>query len=84
MGAHPREIAKKYDLEIQDISNDKYLVSEADYLIVGGAGILSENIINQNKVINVSKDKIQNNRETSNKIIDDNKDKQNQNGGEKK
>ena len=41
-------------------------------------------ILNQNKVINVSKDKIQNNRETSNKIIDDNKDKQNQNGGEKK
>ena len=52
LGAHPREIAKKYDLEIQDISNDKYLVSEADYLIVGGAGILSENIINKNKVIN--------------------------------
>jgi phosphoribosylglycinamide formyltransferase 1 len=52
LGAHPREIAKKYDLEIQDISNDKYLVSEADYLIVGGAGVLSENIINQNQVIN--------------------------------
>ncbi len=46
--------------------------------------IVQEKILNQNKVINVSKDKIQNNRETSNKIIDDNKDKQNQNGGEKK
>ena len=46
--------------------------------------IVQEKILNQNKVINVSKDKIQNNRETNNKIIDDNKDKQNQNGGEKK
>ena len=46
--------------------------------------IIQEKILNQSKVINVSKDKIENNEEPSHKIIDDNKDSQSQNSEEKK
>jgi hypothetical protein len=46
--------------------------------------IVQEKILNQSKVVNVSKEKNQDNEETAHKIIDGNKDSQNQNGEEKK
>ena len=52
LGAHPREIAKRFGLDIQYIPNDKCFISNTDFLIIGGTGILSDSIVNNNIVIN--------------------------------
>ena len=44
LGAHPREIAKKFGLDIQYMPNDKCFFSKTDFLIFGGRSSI-ENIV---------------------------------------
>jgi len=80
------KLVEKYnDLAKEALTSGDRVLSESFFQYADHyMRIVEEKNLNQNKVINVNKEKVVNSAELTHKISDENKDNKNQNGEEKK
>ena len=80
------KLVEKYnDLAKEALTSGDRVLSESFFQYADHyMRIVEEKNLNQNKVINVNKEKVVNSEELTHKISDENKDNKNQNGEEKK